>query len=75
MECYHLSLTRHTNVCQNLPENVLPKLISYVAFYHKMQTNNKYNLISIFAADETAVWFNMLSETTVHTTGAKQVSI
>lgn len=75
MSRYRLTLRRRTTVCQKLPHELLPKLISYVAFVRMLQLQNGYKLSSIYAADETAIWFDMVSETTVDTIGTKEISI
>lgn len=55
--------------------DLIPKLVDYIIYVRQLQIKNNYKPSTIFAADETAVWFDMLSETTVETVGAKQVPI
>lgn len=70
-----LSLRRKTTVCQSTPEDYIPKLISFILYMRKLQVTHNYSKQSIFAMDETACWFDMMSDTTVAETGSRAVPI
>ena len=68
-----LSLRRCTTQAQKTPEKIIEKLISYILYVLRFEEKNKYNLSQIIAMDETAVWHDMISNTTVTEKGAKSV--
>jgi len=54
---------------------MLEKMVSFIHFMEKTRDKIKAQPSDIYAMDKTAVWFDMLSETTVHEKGANTVSI
>ena len=71
----HLSLCRKTSVAQKDPDRLIAKIVSYVLHVRRLQSRNNYNPCDIIAMDETPVWSDMVSETTVDTTGKKTVTL
>ena len=68
----NLSLRRKTSVAQQDPEKLIGKLVSYVIHVRRLQETHQYELAQIITMDETPVWSDMVSETTVDVTGKKQ---
>jgi len=75
MERQGLSLRRRTTVAQKTPDELTEKLVSIVLYVRKLRINNQVEPGDIIAMDETAVWFDMLANTTVDYTGAKSVAL
>ena len=70
-----LMLRRKTTTAQKEPTRFIDKLISYVLHVCRFSKMFKYELSCIIAMDETLVWDNMVSNTTVDDVGAKSVSL
>uniref|UniRef100_A0A1X7UMU3 HTH CENPB-type domain-containing protein n=1 Tax=Amphimedon queenslandica TaxID=400682 RepID=A0A1X7UMU3_AMPQE len=70
-----LSLRRKTTVCQTVPADCIPKLISFILHIRKLQQLHQFRPGDIFAMDETACWLEMPGDTTVATTGARSVPL
>ena len=70
-----LSLRRKTSIAQQDPERMAAKLVSYVIQVRRLQEKHKYRPSDIIAMDETPVWCDMISETTVDTTGKKTITL
>ena len=70
-----LSLRRKTTMGQKLPADVVPKLISFIAYVKAMRIKNNYPADMMFAMDETACWMDMPSSTTLQEKGSKDVPI
>ena len=70
-----LSLRRKTSVAQQDPERIVGKLVSYVMHVRKLQEKHKYSASDIIAMDETPVWCDLISETTVDTRGKKTITL
>ena len=68
-----LSLCRSTTQAQKTPEQIIDKVISYILYVRQLKQRNNYDLDCIIAMDETAVWHEMISNTTVTDKGAKPV--
>ena len=60
-----LSLRRKTSVAQQDPERLVSKIVSYVIQVRRLQMKHNYSPCNIIAMDETPVWCDMVSETTV----------
>ena len=75
MKRHSLSLRRKTTVCQKVPADCIPKLVSFIRHLRTLQNCNKYQHHCIFAMDKTACWMDMPSDTTVATTGARSVPL
>ena len=54
-------------------EQIIDKVISYILYVHQLKQRNNYDLDCIIAMNETAVWREMISNTTVTDKGAKSV--
>ena len=70
-----LSLRRRTTVAQHDPARVIDKLISYVLHVRRLTSKHKYLASNIIAMDETAVWADMVANTTVDGIGTRSVSL
>ena len=66
-----LSLRRKTTTAQQDPERLIDKLISYILHVRRLSIKFKYQPSNIIAMDETPVWNDMVSNTTVDKRGAK----
>jgi hypothetical protein len=75
MKQYGFSLRRRTSICQKLPPFYEEKLISFQRYVINLRKQHEYLFNRIGNADETAVYFDMLRNTTVSTTGAKEVKM
>ena len=64
-----LSLRRRTAAAQHDPARVIDKLISYVLHVRRLTSKHKYLASNIIAMDETAVWADMVANTTVDDIG------
>uniref|UniRef100_A0A1X7TW17 DDE-1 domain-containing protein n=1 Tax=Amphimedon queenslandica TaxID=400682 RepID=A0A1X7TW17_AMPQE len=53
----------------------ISKLVDFIIHLRKLQLSQKYSLNCIFAMDETACWFDMPGDTTIHHTGARSVPV
>ena len=65
-----LSVRRRTTQAQKTPEQIIDKVISYILYVRQLKQRIKYDLDCIIAMDETAVWHEMISNTTVTDKGA-----
>uniref|UniRef100_A0A6G5A925 Putative pogo transposable element n=1 Tax=Rhipicephalus microplus TaxID=6941 RepID=A0A6G5A925_RHIMP len=69
------ALRRRTSICQKLPEMYEDKLIEFQLYVNNLRRQHGYMLGQIGNADETPVWFDMPSSTTVCERGAKEVRL
>lgn len=69
------SVRRRTTMCQKLPAEFEDKLLEFQKYVIKKRKENKYILSQIGNADQTPVYFDMPSSTTVDKKGAKSVSV
>lgn len=67
------SLRRRTSLAQRLPKDCEEKLVAYQRFIIKLRKQHNYLLSQVGNADETPVYFDMPSNTTVSDKGAKSV--
>ena len=74
MRRHGLSLRRKTTVAQKDPEQLVDKLVAYVLQARILSTRFGYQPCNIIAMDETAVWADMTSETTVESVLGQFVS-
>ncbi len=72
---YDLSLRRRTTVCQNPPAACVDKLVDFVIRLRRLIVREKLTDSFIFAMNETPCWMDMPSDTTVHFSGSKSVSV
>ena len=70
-----LSLRRGTTVAQKNPSLLIDKLVMYAVQIRRLQQKFNYSPGSIIAMDETAVWSDMVGETTVDKTGRKRIPL
>ena len=70
-----LSLRRKTTVCQKTPQDLIPKLISYIMYLRRLQIAHKFSTANMFAMDETACWMDMPPDTTVDVRRARCVPL
>ena len=70
-----INFRRKTTVAQKLPAQLIPKLTAYILFVRKLRERHQYHLEDIAAMDETPLWCDMVSETTVDHVGAQTVSV
>lgn len=70
-----LSLRRKTSVAQQDLERMVAKLVSYIIQVRQLQIKHNYAPCNIIAMDETPVWCDMISETTVDKSGIKTVTL
>lgn len=70
-----LVLRRRTSVCQKLPAEFEHKLVEYQRFVIELRRQRCYMMGHMGNADETPVWFDMPSNTTVTEKAAKQVKL
>ena len=71
----NLSRRKRTTVCQKLPEEFAQKIARYVLFVRYLRMKNQYQMHDIYAANETAVWLDAVSNDTIDTVGVKEVGI
>ena len=70
-----LSLRRKTTVCQKTPQDVIPKLVSYIMHLRKSQSTHTFGSASMFVMDETACWIDMPSDSTIDIFEARSVPL
>ena len=70
-----LSLRRRTTMAQKDPDKLTEKLVSFVDYVGKAVASKGILEKDIIAMDETAVWFDMVSPTTIDAVGTKSVSL
>lgn len=70
-----LSMRGKTSIAQQDPERMVAKLVSYVIQVRRLQEKHKYRPSDTIAMDESPLWCDMISETTVDTTGKKTITL
>lgn len=70
-----LSVRRRTTEGQKRPDQLIDKLCAYILKIRRLRMKMKYELKNIFVMDETAVWNDMISNTTVEKRGAHSVNL
>ena len=68
-----LSVRRRTTESQKDLERLINKLIAYILQVRRQHNRLSYSHSDIIAMDETAVWQDMLSSTTVDNVGEKSI--
>lgn len=66
---------RRTTVAQKLPQDYVPKIVSFVCHIRRLRQQQKYNMCDIIGCDETPVWFEGVGATTINRCGAKDVAV
>ena len=69
----HFSHQRKTTVVQKDPDRLVAKIVAYVLHVWRLQSKSNYDQCNITAMDETPIWTDMVTETTIDTIGAKTV--
>ena len=75
MKRYGLSLRRRTTIAQKDPAYLVDKLVFYVLHVRRLPKKFEYQPSNIIAMDETAVWADMVTETTVDRIGQKEIAL
>ena len=70
-----LSLRRETTTAQQDPHRVIDELISYILHVPRLSQQRNYQPPCIIDVDETPVWDDMVSDTTVEKVGATSVNL
>jgi len=70
-----LSVRRHTTAAQKTPAEMTEKMVSFVRYMERQWSNIGGKPEDIYAMDETAVWFDMMPQTTANDKGAKSISV
>ena len=72
---YNFSLRRRTTVCQKLPQDYVPKIVTFIIRIRKMREMKQYPLASIGNMDETPLWMDMPGDTTVASVDERSIPI
>ncbi|GES86898.1 pogo transposable element with KRAB domain [Rhizophagus clarus] len=72
---YDLSEHRRTMVAQQLPSDLIEKQNIFLSYVMYLRIHNKYELKYMGNMDETPMWFDLPSNTTINQKGAKTVNI
>ena len=75
MKRHNLSLRRKTSVAQKDPDLLIAKIVSYILHVRRLRIKYSCQPSDIIAFDETPVWADMVSNTTVDVVGKKTVSM
>ncbi len=75
MKRHSLSLRRKTTVCQTVPSDSIPKLVSFILHLRSLRIRHQYATNCIYAMDETPCWMDMPSSTTIAPTGSRSVAL
>ena len=70
-----LSLRRKTTTAQRDPHRLIDKLLSYILQVWRLSQRQEYQPSCIIAMDETPVWDDMVSNTTVGRVGASSINL
>ena len=70
-----LSLRRKTSIAQKDPDRVIDKLVAFVLQVRRLSSKHNYQPADIITMDETPVWSDMISDTTIDITGSKTVTV
>ena len=70
-----LTLRKRTTITQKQPDDVKEKVINYLLFVEGLRKNCNYRTCDIGAADETAVSFDPVANSTIEKVGAKRVPL
>jgi hypothetical protein len=66
---------RRTAIAQRVPNDCIDKLVNFVIYLRKQMMSKYYSPSCVYAADETSVWFDNPSETTLEFRGANDVPL
>ena len=73
MRRHGFSLRRKTTTAQKDPSLLVDRLVAFIVHVRRLQKVYYYAESAIVAMDETPVWSDMISNTTVEITGSKDV--
>ena len=73
MQSHGFSLRRKTTTAQKDPLYMVNRIVAYVMHIRRIQKQFNFSDADIIAMDETSVWNDMVSNTTVEKTGSKEV--
>ena len=69
MKRHNLSLRRKTSVAQKDPDLLIAKLVSCILRVRRLRVKYSYQPADIITFDETLIWADMVSDTTVDVVG------
>lgn len=75
MKRHGLSLRRSTTQYQKPPSDYVPKIVAFILYVRNLISDNSILPAGIYACDETALWLDASSSSTVCETGSREVSI
>ena len=75
MKRYGLPLRRKTSMTQKDPDQVIDKLVVFVLNVRRIAMKHPFKASDIIAMDESPIWADMVSDTTVDVTGKKTVTV
>ena len=64
-----------TSIAQKDPDELVDKLVSFVLHVRRLSQKYQYQASDIIAMDEKPTWSDMVSDTTVDTTGTVTVTV
>lgn len=70
-----LVLRRSTTVCQKPPADYIEKILKFFVYVRSLRERFKYPDNCIIACDETAIWYDALSNSTLAAKGSKEVAV
>ena len=70
-----LPLRRKTSITQKDPDQVIDKLVAFVLHVRRIAMKYPFKASDIIAMDETPIWADMVSDTTVDVTRKKIVTV
>lgn len=75
MNRHGLTLRKRTSLAQHDPDNLIDRVISFILNVRRKFHTKRYAMANIIAMDETPIWLDMPSATTVNEAGASSVTI
>ena len=75
MNKHGLTLRKHTSLAQHDPGNLIDCVISFILNVRCKFHTKQYAMANVIAMDETPIWLDMPSATTVNEAGASSVTI
>uniref|UniRef100_A0A915MSV7 HTH CENPB-type domain-containing protein n=1 Tax=Meloidogyne javanica TaxID=6303 RepID=A0A915MSV7_MELJA len=73
MKRHKFCLRQPTTICQKQPKEYESVLVNFIMYISKIMEENKYD--HIYAADETAVWLDLVGRNCISEKGAKDVTV
>ena len=70
-----LTLRKRTSLAQHDPDNLIDRVISFILNVRRKFHTKQYAMANVIAMDETPIWLDMPSATTVNEAGASSVTI